>query len=86
MLQHEVRRSAVKDLLNTITEGLPPHDVGFGIATQHRVVGHGGGFPGISSQLDIYLDRGYDVAVMSNYDPPAASHIAGKLRSLICRM
>jgi len=51
-----------------------------------RIVGHGGGFPGISSQLDIYWDRGYDVAVMSNYDPPAALRIAGKLRSLICRM
>ncbi len=50
-----------------------------------RVVGHGGGFPGISSQLDIYSGLGYDVAVMSNYDPPAAMHVAGKLRSLICR-
>ena len=51
----------------------------------HRVVGHGGGFPGINSQLDIYCGPGYDVAVMSNYDPPAAMHVAGKLRSLICR-
>ncbi len=50
-----------------------------------RVVGHSGGFPGISSQLDIYPGLGYDVAVMSNYDPPAATHVAGKLRSLICR-
>ena len=48
----------------------------------HRVVGHGGGFPGINSQLDIYSGLGYDVAVMSNYDPPAAMHVAGKLRSL----
>jgi hypothetical protein len=35
--------------------------------------------------LDIYSGLGYDVAVMSNYDPPAAMHVAGKLRSLICR-
>jgi hypothetical protein len=41
--------------------------------------------PGISSQLDIYSGLGYDVAIMSNYDPPAAMHVAGKLRSLICR-
>jgi hypothetical protein len=33
-----------------------------------RVVGHGGGAPGISSNLDMYPDAGYVVAVMSNYD------------------
>jgi CubicO group peptidase (beta-lactamase class C family) len=48
-----------------------------------RIVGHGGGFPGINSQLDIYLDNGYTVAVMSNYDPPAAQNVAGKLREIL---
>jgi CubicO group peptidase (beta-lactamase class C family) len=48
-----------------------------------RIVGHGGGFPGINSQLDIYLDKGYTVAVMSNYDPPAAQRIADKAKVLI---
>jgi CubicO group peptidase (beta-lactamase class C family) len=48
-----------------------------------RIVGHGGGFPGINSQLDIYVDRGYTVAVMSNYDPPAAQRIADKAKALI---
>ena len=33
-----------------------------------KVVGHGGGFPGLSSNLDIFLDKGYIVVVMSNYD------------------
>jgi CubicO group peptidase (beta-lactamase class C family) len=33
-----------------------------------RIVGHNGGGPGISSQLDMYPDLGYTVAVMSNYD------------------
>ncbi|SHI96526.1 serine hydrolase domain-containing protein [Aquimarina spongiae] len=33
-----------------------------------KVVGHGGGFPGLNSQLDIFLDNGYIVTVMSNYD------------------
>ena len=55
------------------------------VVNGHRIVGHGGGFPGINSQLDIYSDLGYDVAVASNYDPPAATHIASKLRSLLCR-
>jgi len=55
------------------------------VVNGQRVVGHSGGFPGINSQLDIYSGLGYDVAVMSNYDPPAAMLVAGKLRSLICR-
>ena len=34
----------------------------------HRIVGHGGGFPGISSRLNMYTDLGYTVAIMSNTD------------------
>lgn len=34
----------------------------------HRIVGHGGGFPGISSRLNMYVDLGYTVAIMSNTD------------------
>jgi CubicO group peptidase (beta-lactamase class C family) len=51
-----------------------------------RIVGHGGGFPGINSQLDIYLDNGYTVAVMSNYDPPAAQTVANKLRDWLTQL
>ena len=50
-----------------------------------RVYGHGGGFPGINSQLDIYPELGYIVAVMANYDPPAAFRVANKVRQLITR-
>jgi CubicO group peptidase (beta-lactamase class C family) len=45
-----------------------------------RIVGHGGGAPGINSNLSIYLDRGYTVAVMSNYDPVAAQRVDTHLR------
>jgi CubicO group peptidase (beta-lactamase class C family) len=48
-----------------------------------RIIGHGGGFPGINSRLDIYLDKGYTVAVMSNYDPPAAGRVAERIRTLL---
>jgi D-alanyl-D-alanine carboxypeptidase len=34
----------------------------------HRIVGHGGGFPGISSNLSMYTDLGYTVAILSNID------------------
>jgi CubicO group peptidase (beta-lactamase class C family) len=50
-----------------------------------RVVGHGGGFPGINSNLDIYLDSGYIVAVMSNIDR-GASPVAAKIGELLGRV
>jgi CubicO group peptidase (beta-lactamase class C family) len=49
----------------------------------HRRFGHGGGFPGINSELRIFPDLGYTVAVMSNYDPPAASRIAERVSDLM---
>jgi CubicO group peptidase (beta-lactamase class C family) len=33
-----------------------------------RILGHSGGAPGISSNLDMYRDLGYTVVVMSNFD------------------
>ena len=60
---------------------------GYGFDTSlvngQRVTGHSGGFPGINSNLDIFLDSGYTVAVMSNYDPPAAQFVANKARELL---
>ena len=32
------------------------------------MVGHNGGFSGISSSLQMYLDKGYTLVVLSNYD------------------
>lgn len=46
----------------------------------HRIVGHGGGAPGMNSQLDIYLDDGYTVVVLANLDPPAAQKVASYIR------
>ena len=47
-----------------------------------RVVGHGGGFPGISAQLDIYRDQGYVLAVLANYDG-GATPVANKVSELL---
>ena len=49
-----------------------------------KVVGHGGGFTGISSNLDILIDKGWVVAVMSNYSG-AASRVARRVRELVER-
>ena len=48
-----------------------------------RVVGHSGRYPGTSGQLDMYLDSGWTLAVLANYDPPAAHRITRKMRSLM---
>jgi CubicO group peptidase (beta-lactamase class C family) len=48
-----------------------------------RIVGHPGGAPGISTQLDIYLKHDYTVVVLSNYDGPAAECVANKLREML---
>jgi CubicO group peptidase (beta-lactamase class C family) len=50
-----------------------------------KIVGHSGGFAGINSNLDIFLDSGYIVAVMSNFDQ-GADPIVRKTRQLIARI
>lgn len=40
-----------------------------------RLVGHGGGGPGINGELTLYRDSGYVIAVLANIDPPAASQV-----------
>ncbi len=62
---------------------------GFGFSVSRgpagRVVGHSGGFPGINSRLDIYLDSGYVVAVMSNVDQ-GAQLITGRIGEWLARL
>jgi CubicO group peptidase (beta-lactamase class C family) len=69
--------------------GSPEYGFGFGVgrdAALGRSAGHSGGFSGISSILDIYLDSGRTVAVLSNVDggmPPVAQklrEVAGRIR------
>ena len=65
------------------------HSYGYGFGIQDalngKVVGHSGGFSGINSNLDIMVDRGYIIAVMSNYGG-GASPIADRIASLIGRL
>jgi CubicO group peptidase (beta-lactamase class C family) len=62
--------------------GSPEYGFGFQVEEGGRIVGHGGGFPGINSQLDIYLGDDYTLAVMANYGG-AAQPIVEKARSLL---
>jgi CubicO group peptidase (beta-lactamase class C family) len=79
-----------KELTETVTSGKvqPGRDVDSKYAygfedvriAGHRVVGHGGGAPGMNALLDMYLDNGYTVVVLSNFGPPAAQRVGGYIR------
>jgi len=64
--------------------GSPEYGFGFGIEGEpgNRIVGHGGGFSGINSNLDMFLDSGYTSVVMSNYDM-GARPVASKIKELL---
>jgi hypothetical protein len=47
-----------------------------------QIAGHGGGFLGISSNLDMFLGTGWTAIVMSNYGG-AAHPVQQKMRELI---
>jgi CubicO group peptidase (beta-lactamase class C family) len=80
---------AYVDTLTTGKEEMGP-DMKYGylfgeeFSDGHRIVGHNGGAPGISAQLDMYVDLGYTVAVLSNYDMMAGV-VAGKIGEMIVR-
>lgn len=60
----------------------PRYGFGFQVETDTKVAGHGGGFEGISSNLDMFLESGYTVVVMSNYGR-GAFPVRQKIRELI---
>jgi len=65
----------------------PPARGGYGsfyqTANGTPVVGMNGGSTGVNAWLDIYWELGYTVAVLANYDSPAAEEVAMKARELL---
>ncbi len=68
-----------------------PYGYGYGygfnvyLSLLGKVVGHAGGFEGLNSKIDIMLDKGYIVVVMSNYSS-GANPVANIISHLISRL
>ncbi len=63
-----VGAESVKLLLSSKPElKAPRYGYGFAIDDEQKIAGHGGGFIGINSNLDMFLDSPWTAAVMSNY-------------------
>ena len=75
------------DTLKILTSPKPElkstnYGYGFQVDTERNVAGHGGGFTGINSNLDMYLGNGWSAIVMSNYSR-GAGPVQMKMRQLI---
>ena len=53
------------------------------VVNRVRILGHQGGAPGVSNQLDFYPDLGYVLVVLGNSDGSGTQEIANRVRSII---
>jgi CubicO group peptidase (beta-lactamase class C family) len=84
---HRLLSPASTDLLLTGKVAWPLHPgVSYAYGWQNRqingqrIVGHGGSGVGISTQFDLYLDGGFTVVILANYDPPIALRLGRLLQ------
>jgi CubicO group peptidase (beta-lactamase class C family) len=79
-------RPATFELMTTPKPAVksPDYGYGFSVDTATGIVGHSGGFPGISSNLDIFKGTGYVAVVLSNYGG-ASQPVVERIRSLVRR-
>lgn len=60
----------------------PEYGYGFEIRHKGKIVGHGGGFLGITTSMDIFLDSGFTSIILSNYSG-IGRVLEGKIREVI---
>jgi D-alanyl-D-alanine carboxypeptidase len=69
--------------------GTTPWNTGYGYAMEiadvygQPVVGHGGGFPGVSTHLHLVLGTRYAIVVLANQDPPADAYAGNRIVALV---
>jgi D-alanyl-D-alanine carboxypeptidase len=86
--QHVLLNAAYTD---TVTSGKftyrPAASYAYGFANEviggHRIIFHDGGANGISTQLDIIPALRLVSIVLSNYDPPAGTRVATRIRQIL---
>jgi CubicO group peptidase (beta-lactamase class C family) len=90
LLQHRLITRAGLDASWTgqAVTNSPDGDYGYGFYVRRyagvRLVGHSGGWTGVTTQLDIYPDLGYTVAILSNRDD-SPRVIATKIREWLAQ-
>jgi CubicO group peptidase (beta-lactamase class C family) len=73
----------------TKTHGAPPGGGRYGYAMEidnvygSTVVGHGGGFPGVSTRLYMFHEPPYTIVMLANLDPPAGASAATQAAALV---
>lgn len=87
LIDHKLLSKQYTDIVlsNQMPAGQPPAGYGFFSvqANGARAFGNNGGGPGTNSTFSVYPELGYTVVVMSNYDPPSASKVNGKIKDLL---
>jgi uncharacterized protein (TIGR02246 family) len=87
LMDHKLVNKQYTDIVlsNQMPPGQPPAGYGFFSVQVNgaRAIGNNGGGPGINSTFSVYPELGYTVVVMSNYDPPSASKVNGKIKDLL---
>ncbi|HEX6508744.1 MAG TPA: serine hydrolase domain-containing protein, partial [Chloroflexota bacterium] len=90
---HQLLSAALTDLLLQPRVPMGPrgdasYAYGFGYHNVggFRIVGHNGGAPGVGAQLDMYLDLGYTVVLLSNYDAGTWMKVLPSIRQILTGM
>jgi hypothetical protein len=53
------------------------------VVNRIRILGHQGGAPGVSNQVDFYPDLGYVLVVLGNSDGTGTQEIAKRVRAVV---
>ena len=86
LTHYKLLNKANTELLYSAKPQLHSPNYGYGFAVkqgpQGTIVGHSGGFAGISANFDIYLDKGYIAIVLANYGR-SSGPVIGKINQLL---